>query len=177
MQGWAGRVGLVGVAALLAGCAMGGGGSEAKRPAVSVADEVGAVQRAMLVGTWRCHELNPYPELPKATRLVTFAEDGTVTTETRTEDDPRYGSMQATSRGKWSVEGERIVMRDMTLEAKAAEGNTNPFTSMLTGLTTTVANTFMRDEMSGSADVLELTRGELVFRPVAEDPPVVACRR
>jgi hypothetical protein len=161
----------------VAGCAMGGGGSEARRPPVSVADEVTTVRRDMLVGTWSCRELNPYPELPKATRTVTFGEDGTVVLATRTEDDPRYGPLQGTSRGTWTVEGDRVVMRGMTLEAKAAEGSTNPFGGVLAGLTTAVANTFMRGQQDGSSDVLELTRRELVFRGEGEDPPVVSCTR
>jgi hypothetical protein len=141
MREWSGRAGLAVAAVLLVGCAMGGGGSEARRPPVSVADEVAAVQRGMLVGSWRCRELNPYPELPEATRTITFAVDGTVVAETLTEDDPRFGRMQGTLRGDWSVEGDRLALRNMTLETKTAEGNTNPFSGVLAGLTTTVANT------------------------------------
>ena len=122
-------------------------------------------------------ELNPYPEVPRASRTITFAEDGTVTAEMLTEDDPRYGPMQGTSRGNWSVEGDRLVLADMTLETKAAEGSTNPFGSVLSSLTTAVANTFLRDQMNSTSDVLKLTRSELIFRTVAEDPPVVACTR
>jgi hypothetical protein len=179
MDGWAARVGLAGAAAaLLAGCAMNdGGGDEVRRPVVGVADEVATVQSGMLVGTWRCRELNPYPQLPKASRTFTFDADGTLVAETLTEDDPRYGSMQGTSRGNWSVEGDRLLMKNMTLEAKAAEGNTNPFTGMLTGLTTAIANSFMRDQQDGSFDVLELTGSELALRGIGEDPPVFACTR
>jgi hypothetical protein len=48
---------------LLAGCAT-GGGETPRRPTTSVADDVGAVDRAAVVGTWQCRELNPYPEVP-----------------------------------------------------------------------------------------------------------------
>lgn len=175
MAGSTGSMALAGLAAVLAGCATGGG--EARRPAVAVADEVTTVQPNLLVGTWRCRELNPYPELPKATRTLTFAADGTAVAEVLTEDDPRYGPIQGTSRGNWAVEGDRLVMRNMRLEAKAAEGSTNPFGGFLAGLTTSVANTFMRDQQDGTSDVLRLSRNELVFRGNVEDPPVVACTR
>ncbi|MEK0082607.1 hypothetical protein [Benzoatithermus flavus] len=177
MQGWPGRIGFAGTAMLLAGCAMGGGGSEARRPPVSVADEVTKVQRDMLVGAWRCRELNPYPELPKASRTITFGADGTVVAEVRTENDPRYGPLQGISRGNWSVEGDRLVMRNMKLEARAAEGSANPFGGFLAGLTATVANTFMRSQQDSTSDVLKLTRSELIFRGTGEDPPIVACTR
>jgi len=177
MQEWSSRAGLVATAVLLAGCAMTGGGGEARRPPVSVADEVTAVQRDMLLGTWRCRELNPYPGVPKASRTITFDKDGTVVAEMLTEDDPRYGAIQGTSRGLWSVEGDRLVMDKMKLEAKAAEGNTDPFTGVLTGLTTTIANTLMRDQQASTSEVLKLSRHELVFRTVVADPPVVACTR
>jgi hypothetical protein len=177
MQGWSSRAGLAAAAVLLAGCAMGGGGDAAKRPPVSVADEVTTVQNSMLIGTWRCRELNPYPQVPRATRTISFAEDGTVIAEMLTEDDPRYGPMQGTSRSNWSVEGDRLVLRNMTIETKAAEGSTNPFGNVLGGLATTVANTFLRGQMNSTSDVLKLTSSELIFRTVVEDPPVVACTR
>jgi hypothetical protein len=176
MRGWSGRTGLA-AAVLLTGCAVGGGGGDVRRPSVTVADEVTAIDRGMLVGSWGCRELNPYPELPRATRTITFAGDGTVVAETLTGDDPRYGPLRGTSRGTWSVEGDRFALRDMRIEAGAAEGSPNPFGAVLGGLAGTVANTFFRDRMGGASDVLRLTRGELVFRPVAEDPPVVACTR
>ena len=177
MRGWSGRASLA-AAVLLTGCAVGGGGGgDVRRPSVTVADEVTAIDRGMLVGSWGCRELNPYPELPRATRTITFAGDGTVVAETKTEDDPRYGPLRGTSRGTWSVEGDHFALRDMRLEAGAAEGSPNPFGAVLGGLAGTVANTFFRDRMGGASDVLRLTRDELVFRPVAEDPPIVACTR
>jgi hypothetical protein len=57
---------------------------------------------------------------PAPTRTLTLAGDGTVVAETRTGDDPRYGPLRGTSRGTWSVEGDRLALRDMRLEAGAA---------------------------------------------------------
>ncbi len=84
MKVWAGRGGftLVG-ACLLAGCAVGGGGGDApRRPAVAIADEVAAVDRDLVVGTWACRELNPYPEMPPLTITTTYEADGTFVSET-----------------------------------------------------------------------------------------------
>src|SRR5947208_2595006 len=65
---------------ILVGCASTGGPppSAPARPAVAVPDQVGAVDRALLIGNWSCHELNPVPGRPTATEVqVSFNPDGT----------------------------------------------------------------------------------------------------
>src|SRR3712207_5287131 len=70
------RLTLVVAAGLMAaGCA--GGGSAPTRSAISVTDEVGAIDRSLLVGRWACRELNPYPGRPPLTSTMELSADGT----------------------------------------------------------------------------------------------------
>ena len=71
--------GVLSALGLLAACAGGGSGSRPVRPVVSMADEVGTVNRQLIVGTWQCRELNPYPGRPAQTTTATYHADGTFT--------------------------------------------------------------------------------------------------
>jgi hypothetical protein len=146
------------------------------RPAVAVADEVGAVDRARLVGTWQCRELNPYPGAPRLVTTVTYASDGSFTSQgTTAAGEAGPSPMRFSGTGHWRVEGDRLITSDVHSDVTAADGN--PLMSALGAISSSIANNFMRDR-SGPIDVLRLTANELVLRPIGiEDPPVQSCTR
>ena len=169
------RPGLIAFAAssVLAGCA-GLGGDPPKRPPVTVADEVQQVDTSKIVGIWTCRELNPYPEVPRQVSTITYAKDGAFTAKAQYDaTTPPFGGMTVETTGRWTVQGERIVISDV----KTSAGSQDAFTNMMAGLASSLVNTASAREQ-GSGDVLKVTSAELVFRPQgADDPPVYSCAR
>ena len=104
---------------ILTGCAMGGGDTP-RRPVVSVTDEVQAIDREALVGTWECRELNSYPEIPQVTTRTTYRADGTFTSEGRSAPRPPFGSMEIEAKGRWAVEGQQVTTSGVETEASSA---------------------------------------------------------
>lgn len=169
------RPGLIAFAAssMLAGC-VGMGGDPPKRPPVTVADEVQQVDDSKIVGTWTCRELNPYPEVPRQVSTITYAKDGSFTGNAQYDaSTPPFGGMTVETTGRWTVQGDRIVISDV----KTSAGSQDAFTNMMAGIASSLVNTASAQEQ-GSGDVLKLTQRELVFRPAgADDPPVFSCTR
>ena len=169
------RPGLIAFAAssVLAGCA-GLGGDPPKRPPVTVTDEVQQVDTSKIVGTWTCRELNPYPEVPRQVSTITYAKDGAFTAKAQYDATTLpFGGMTVETTGRWTVQGERIVISDV----KTSAGSQDAFTNMMAGLASSLVNTASAREQ-GSGDVLKVTSAELVFRPQgADDPPVYSCTR
>jgi hypothetical protein len=158
---------------LLAACAT-GGGETPRRPATSVVDEAGAVDRAAVVGTWQCRELNPYPEVPQVATTTTYRADGTFTSEGRSAPRPPLGPMRVEANGRWSVEGGEIVTSEVTTEASSEDAWTN----LMAGVGAHFIDLVGGAQDRVSVEVLKLSRGELVVRPSGvEDPAVIACAR
>ena len=158
---------------ILTGCAMGGGDTP-RRPVVSVTDEVQAIDREALVGTWECRELNSYPEIPQVTTRTTYRADGTFTSEGRSAPRPPFGSMEIEAKGRWAVEGQQVTTSGVETEASSEDA----WTDFMAGVSAQLVDSFGGSENRSSGDVLKLTRRELVLRPVGvEDPPVIACTR
>ena len=158
---------------VLAGCT-GMGGDPPKRPPVTVAGEVQRVDGSKVVGTWTCRELNPYPEVPRQVSTITYAKDGAFTGNAQYDaTTPPFGGMTVETTGRWTVQGDRIVISDV----KTSAGSQDAFTNMRAGIASSLINTASAQEQ-GSGDVLKLTPTELVFRPVGvDDPPVYSCTR
>lgn len=157
-------------AAALAGCAS-VGGPPPKRPAVSVADQVGSIDRKLVVGSWDCHELNPYPEVPKHSIRMTFDADGTLASQGTAA--MATSDMAVSSQAKWTVEGEQLVISDQTSSATSDD----PLMSAIGSIGATIANKMSANEAMQS-DVLQLDRGHLVMRGVGvDDPPILSCTR
>jgi hypothetical protein len=158
---------------LLVGCATGGGDTP-RRPTTSVADEVGTVDSAAVVGTWECRELNPYPEVPQVATTTTYRADGTFTSEGRSAPRPPLGPVRVEANGRWSVEGGEIVTSEVETEASSEDAWTN----LMAGVGARFVDAFGGSQNRASGEVLKLGRGELVVRPSGvEDPPVIACTR
>jgi hypothetical protein len=141
---------------------------------VTVADEVQQVDASKIVGRWTCRELNPYPEVPRQVSTITYAKDGAFTAKAQYDaTTPPFGDMTVETTGRWTVQGERIVISDV----KTSAGSHDAFTNMMAGLASSLVNTASAQEQ-GSGDVLKLTQTELEFRPEgADDPPVYSCTR
>ena len=168
------RLLLLGATAALAACS-GIAGPPPKRPAVQVSDQVQQVDRAAIVGTWTCREVNPYAEVPAQNSTVSYDADGGFISKARYDAGatPPFGGMSVVTTGKWTVENDRIVTSDVNSQASSPDA----FTNMLAGVATSFANN-MSAQQQGSGDVLKLTRNELTIRPVGiDDPPVLACTR
>jgi hypothetical protein len=158
---------------VLAGCT-GMGGDPPKRPPVTVADQVQQVDASKIVGTWTCRELNPYPDVPRQVSTITYAKEGAFTANAQYDaTTPPFGGMNVETTGRWTVQGERIVISDVKTSASSQDA----FTNMMAGIASSLVNTASAQEQ-GSGDVLKLTPAELAFRPEgADDPPVYSCTR
>src|SRR5689334_14957696 len=167
---------------ILAGCASTGGPSASApaRPAVAVQDQVGAVDRALLVGSWSCHELNPYPGRPATEVQVSFNPDGTghnsAIVDTSQGGNPLGGRMALNFTYSWQVQGDRVVATGVQSSLHALDGN--PATGMMAGLSQFVINHFSNQLKPGTLDPLKLDRQELVLRNAdVQDGPVLDCTR
>jgi len=79
------------------------------RPAYTGADQVGAVDASMLIGTWRIKHLNPRPNEPVVSAQMTFNSDGTTSGFSKTDSGDTsnpYGRMELEMKGNWSVNGD-----------------------------------------------------------------------
>jgi hypothetical protein len=173
MRTWAGGALLVGTV-LLAACA----GSEPapRRIAIAVPDEVGQVDPTLLVGTWQCRELNPYPGQPPQSTEITYDAGGSFQGEARPSAESPIGRLLITATGNWRVEGDRLVTSNVESKAQALDGN--PAAGFLAGIGSAFANGFLAAERDGATDILSLTKHELVMRPIGlDDPPILSCTR
>jgi hypothetical protein len=166
----------------LAGCASMGGGpspSAPERPAVAVQDEVGAVDRALLIGTWSCRELNPYPGRPATDVQVSFNADGTGHNSAildPAQGGSPLGKMAVDFTYNWQVQGERILASGVQSSVHALDGN--PATGVMAGLSQFVVNRFSSQLKPGTLDPLKLDRQQLIVRNAdAPDGPVLDCTR
>ena len=168
---------------ILAGCASTGGSppeSAPARQAVAVQDQVGAVDRALLVGSWSCRELNPYPGRPATEVQVSFNPDGTghnsAVVDTSQGGNPLGGRMALDFTYSWQVQGERVVATGVQSSVRSLDGN--PATGMMAGLSQFVINHFSNQLKPGTLDPLKLDRQELILRNAdVQDGPVLDCTR
>jgi hypothetical protein len=103
-----------------------------------------------------------------------FGADGTFRGESSVSGESPAGPIQVSAVGRWAVEGPLLVTSDVMTQASSAD----PTMDLLAGLTARYLNSQPPGRRDGSTDVLELTRGTLVTRPLGvDDPPTVACTR
>jgi hypothetical protein len=180
----AGLVAVGGCVLLAGGCAGGGGTAGAsgpRRPAVAVEDAVGAVDRAALVGSWSCRELNPFEGRQPQAQTLEFREDGkgrsSATIDMAAQGGPLPGRMAVDHTFDWTVEGERVAVGNTQATVRAADGNAA--TGALAGLTQFVINRFSSETKPGTMDVLRLDGERLVVRTNTEVElaPTLDCTR
>lgn len=134
----------------LAGCAA--MGPPPPPPPYTGADNVGAVQKSMIVGNWRGRILNPREGTPSTPYDVTYAQDGSTVYKI---NDSRSGmNLQMQMLGTWQVEGDLVRV---TLESiKETSGNA------LGGMMATFMSG-MKDRMTGTANVYEASANRVVL--------------
>jgi hypothetical protein len=166
-------VGLLSSALLLVGCAAAG----PERPAVGVGAPLAAVDPGLVVGTWECRDLNPYPGQPEQVVASTYRADGGFEDRSVVPGPPPGGAaIEVANRGRWAVEGGRIVTREVRVEATARGGDLA--LSRLAALSAEFMNGRPAHERDGAMEVLELGPSEMLLRPIGvEDPAVLRCVR
>ncbi len=130
---------------------------------------------ALLLGTWRCRDLNPYPGQAAQVITTTYDPDGTFLSASEIAARGPLGAIAVAQRGRWSLEHNRLLTRDVVTAAHALDGNTE--TDAMAK-----ASAALLDAMSGTepaaSEVLRLDRRRLSLRPVGiTDPPVLGCAR
>jgi hypothetical protein len=145
------------------------------RPALASFGPGGRIDPASIVGTWRCSDLNPYPDQPGQAITTTYDADGAYRSESQIPKRAPFGPIAVTQRGRWAVDRDRLVTRDVVTEVHAVDGNmrTDAFAK---------ASAQVVDAMSAgrptASEVLRLDARRLTLRPVdATDPPVIGCIR
>jgi hypothetical protein len=82
----------------------------------AVEDQVGAIDRAALVGRWSCRELNPFEGRPPQDQTVEFEADGngrsSAVIDTAAAGSPLGGRMEVDFVYDWRVYGERVAVAD-----------------------------------------------------------------
>ena len=148
---------------------------ESDRPALAAYRPGEPVVADALVGTWRCSDLNPYPDQPRQAVTTTYAADGSFESGSIIPERGPVGAIQVTQRGRWSVADGRLVTSEVVTEAHATDGNTSTEALALASAQTI-------DLMSGgkpmASEVLRLDARRLTLRPAeVTDPPVIGCLR
>jgi hypothetical protein len=148
---------------------------ESDRPMLASYRPGAAVELASLVGTWRCSDLNPYPDQPHQAITTTYAADGTYESTSLVPKRGPLGPIQVTQRGRWSIDDARLVTSDVVTDAHAVDGNTS--TEALAKASAQVVDAMSAGKPAAS-EVLRLDARRLTLRPAdVADPPVIGCLR
>jgi hypothetical protein len=158
------------ILALLAGCE-----PQGDRPALSSLGPAVTVDPTRLVGTWRCRDLNPYPDQPSQVITTDYAADGTFRSSSVIPGRGPLGAIEVAQRGRWSVANDELVTDDIKTEARSVDGNTE--TDAYAKASAELIDAMGRDRPAAS-EVLRLDERRLTLRPVdVTDPPVIGCTR
>ena len=180
MGRWAGLF----LALAVTGCASGGGGGEPtpamQRPMVTVTDTAATVDRAQLIGTWACRELNPVPGHAPAEQTIRYDADGKGSTssvvdasQTNRELSGRY-DLDFTY--DWTVDGGKIVASNV--HTKATPADSSDSSGALARLTEVVVSSFGATGRPGAAEVLQQNHDKLVLKAAnVEGGPILSCTR
>ena len=123
---------------------------------------------ASLVGTWRCSDLNPYPDQPQQAITTTYAADGSFESNSVIPKRGPVGAIQVVQRGRWSIDAGRLVTADVITDAHAMDGNTSTEALAKASAQTVDA---MSAGKSAASEVLRLDARRLTLRPADVDRP------
>ncbi len=167
---------LLGAACLgLGACAAAESGPLPARPALVVAKEVTSVPAERLVGIWSCRELNPFPDqAPVLTRLELGA-DGQLKSEQTIlleGDAPREVDLVMVLEGRWQVDGDRIVARDVRGSARPAMGEA---AEAAPAATDGVPAALARQAEAVPLEIFRVSADELVVRETEPGAAFLGC--
>jgi hypothetical protein len=145
------------------------------RPALSSLPVAANIDAELLVGSWRCRDLNPYPGQAVQVIATTYDRDGSYVSQSEVPGHGPLGAIAVVQRGRWSVDGNRLVTRDVVTDARALDGNTE--TDALAKASAELLDAMAQGKPSAS-EILRLDRKRLSLRPAdVTDPPVIGCIR
>jgi hypothetical protein len=145
------------------------------RPALASFGPGGPVEPALVVGVWRCSDLNPLPDQPLQAITTTYAEDGSYSAQSQVPERGPLGPIAVTQRGRWAIEGDRLVTSEVVTEAHAVDGNTR--TDAFAKASAQIVDAMSAGKPAASR-VLRLNARRLTLRPLdVKDPPVIGCLR
>lgn len=145
------------------------------RPVLSALPESNVLDPVVLIGTWRCRDLNPYPGQASQVITTTYAPDGTFVSVSEVAGQGPVGAIAVIQRGRWSVAANRLLTHDVTTDARAVDGNTE--TDALAKASAALIDALGKD-LAAASEVLRLDARRLTLRPAdMTDPPVIGCTR
>ena len=134
----------------LAGCAA--MGPPPPPPPYTGADNVGAVQKSMLVGNWVGRSLNPREGSKSPVYNVTYSQDGSTVYEV---NDAQSGmNLQLQMVGTWQVEGDLIRVQLESIKETSGNALGGMMATFMSG---------MKDRMNGTANVYEASANRVVL--------------
>ena len=80
----------------------------------------------MLIGNWQCRDLNPLPGQPPQTVATRYADDGSFRSVSELPVHGPIGSIEIEQRGRWALDGDRLITSDVTTAARALDGTPRP---------------------------------------------------
>lgn len=147
---------LISVSTLVGVFALSSCGSPPKRTPYSGADQVGAIDAAMLVGNWKIRVLNPIADEDKSTVTTTYRGDGTWTSQVipPPEQSETLGPMKFEGTGTWQINGDTMFAKTESV----VESTGNKFG----GVMQSVMSLFM-SKMTGTVDAYEMQSNRIIF--------------
>ena len=128
------------------------------------ADNVGAIDAAMITGNWTARILNPAYGSEPSPYEISYAPDGSMT---YTMDDTQSGlKMKLRGEGTWQVRGEEVVAQIESVKDISGSAISGLIARMMTS---------MKDRMTGSANVYEASADRVVM--VGQDGVAVELTR
>ena len=154
----------------LAGCTV-----SPERPEVVAPTGGGPVEASLLIGNWQCRDLNPLPGQPPQTVATRYADDGSFRSVSEVPMHGPIGPIEIEQRGRWALDGDRLITSDVTTAARALDGNSETDAYAKAGAELIDA---MGAGRPVASRVLLLDPARLTLRPAdVTDPPVVGCTR
>jgi hypothetical protein len=148
---------------------------QSDRPALSSLPAAAAPEPSLLIGTWRCRDLNPYPGQPRQVITTSYDADGSFVSESEIAGRGAMGPIAVAQRGRWSLADGQLLTHDVTTQARALDGNSE--TDALVKASAELIDAVGRDKRVAS-EVLRLDAKRLTLRPAeVTDPPVIGCTR
>jgi hypothetical protein len=148
---------------------------QSDRPALSSLPAAATLDSSLLVGTWRCRDLNPYPGQASQVITTTYGQDGAYVSESEIAGRGPVGAIAVVQRGRWSVDANQLLTHDVVTDARALDGNTE--TDALAKASAELIDA-MGEGRPAASEVLRLDTRRLTLRPAdVTDPPVIGCIR
>jgi hypothetical protein len=167
------------VLVVLGGCATldDGAWSAPRRPPLDITRDAVDPTPGQVVGSWACHELDPFPDQAPVLTDLRLDPDGSFEWQQRILLDgetPGPFELVLILEGNWRLQGNRLVRSGVTGTSRPADGSgpAGP-RPLMDG----VLAAFARQAETVPTELLRVTEGELVMRDVEAGVATLGCRR